>query len=73
MRPTTKRIAIDIVALNAIPADRRGADWRIAKDLLTEAAGYIKLGHDLQAEALRKAAAPYLRFAELVSPADAWY
>lgn len=66
MRPTTKRIATDIVALNKIPAERRSEDWRIAKGLLVEAAGYIKLGNDTVAEQLRQAAAPYLRFAEVV-------
>lgn len=66
MRPTTKRIATDIVALNKVPADRRSSDWRIAKGLLEEAAGYIKIENDAQAELLRKAAEPYLRFAELV-------
>jgi hypothetical protein len=66
MRPTTKRIATDIAALNKVPAVRRSTDWRTAKGLLEEAAGYIKLGNDTQAELMRKAAAPYLRFAELV-------
>jgi hypothetical protein len=66
MRPTTKRIAADIVALNKVPVERRASDWRIAKGLLEEAAGYIKLNQDDTAEVLREAAASYLRFAEIV-------
>ena len=65
MRPTTKRIHTDIVALMAVPTDRRAQDWRIAQGLLMEAAQYIKIGNDDAAETMRKAAAPYLRFAEL--------
>ena len=68
MRPTTKRIRADIVALLAIPKERRDADWRIAQGLLIEAAQYIKIGNDEMAETMRKAAAPYLRFAEIVQP-----
>lgn len=66
MRPATKMIAADIAALNKIPAERRSTDWRTAKGLLEEAARYIKISHDHQAELMRKAAEPYLRFAELV-------
>ena len=66
MRTTTKKIAVDIVALNKVPAERRSSDWRTAKGLLEEAAGFIKLGNDVMAEQMRQAAAPYLRFAELV-------
>lgn len=66
MRAATKKIAADIVSLNKIPADRRSTDWRTAKGLLEEAAGYIKIGNDHHAELMRKAAEPYLRFAELV-------
>jgi hypothetical protein len=66
MRPTTKRIRADIEALLSVPTDRRAEDWRIAQGLLMEAALYIKIGNDDAAEAMRKAAAPYLRFAEVV-------
>ena len=66
MRPTTKRIRADIEALMAVPTHRRSADWRIAQGLLMEAAQYIKIGNDEMAELMRKAAAPYLRFAEVV-------
>lgn len=65
MRPTTKRIHADILTLMAVPTERRAQDWRIAQGLLVEAAQYIKIGNDLTAETMRKAAAPYLRFAEL--------
>ena len=66
MRPTTKRIRTDILALMAVPSYRRAEDWHIAKGLLMEAAQYVKIGDDHAAEKMRKAAAPYLRFAELV-------
>ena len=66
MRPTTKRIRADIEALMAVPTDHRAEDWRIAQGLLMEAAQYIKVGNDEMAEAMRRAAAPYLRFAEVV-------
>ena len=66
MRPTTKRIRADIEALMAVPTDHRAEDWRIAQGLLMEAAQYIKINNDEAAEAMRKAAAPYLRFAEVV-------
>lgn len=66
MRPTTKRIQTDILALMAVPTDHRAEDWRIAQGLLIEAAQYIKIGNDDAAEVMRKAATPYLRFAEVV-------
>ena len=66
MRPTTKRIRADIEALMAVPTDHRAEDWRIAQGLLMEAAQYIKIGNDEMAEVMRRAAAPYLRFAEVV-------
>ena len=71
MRPTTKRIRADIEALMAVPTDHRAEDWRIAQGLLMEAAQYIKINNDEAAEAMRRAAAPYLRFAEIVQPAPA--
>ena len=66
MTKTARLIRADIKALNAIPEERRREDWRIAKGLLLEAAGYDVAGHDLGAKTMREAAAPYLRFAELV-------
>ena len=66
MRPVTKRIQADIVALLAIPVERRDADWRIAQGLLIEAALLVKANNDDMAEVMRQSAAPYLRFAEVV-------
>lgn len=66
MRPVTKRVQQDILALLAIPVERRDADWHIAQGLLMEAAQYVKIGDDEAAEAMRQSAAPYLRFAEIV-------
>lgn len=66
MRPVTKRVQADIVALLAIPKERRDADWRIAQGLLIEAALLVKANNDDMAEAMRQSAAPYLRFAEIV-------
>lgn len=66
MRPATKKIAAEIVALNKIPPERRREDWRIARGLLMEAAGYIKVKEDHLALAMLDAARPYLRFAELL-------
>lgn len=65
MRAATKMAAVEIAKLNSIPAERRREDWHIAKGLLTEAAQYIKIRQDLLAEAMVKAAQPYVRFAEL--------
>lgn len=66
MRQATKAIAASIVQLNAIPAERRdNPDYRTARGLLQEAAGYIKAGDDTMALRLHEAALPYLRFAEL--------
>lgn len=62
----TERIRADILALMAVPTYRRAEDWRIAQGLLMEAAQYIKIGDYLAAETMRKAAAPYLRLAEMV-------
>ena len=65
MRPVTKRIQTDILALLAIPVERRDADWRIAQGLLIEAALLVRANNDEAAEAMRQSAAPYLRFAEI--------
>ena len=66
MRPTTKRIRADIEALMAVPTEHRAEDWRIAQGLLMEAAQYTKFGDDEMAEVMRRAAAPYPRFAGVV-------
>ena len=66
MRPVTKRIQTDILALLAIPVERRDADWRIAQGLLIEASLLVRANNDEAAEAMRQSAAPYLRFAEVV-------
>lgn len=66
MRPITKRVQQDILALLAVPVERRDADWRIAQGLLVEAALLVKANNDDMAEAMRQSAAPYLRFAEIV-------
>jgi hypothetical protein len=66
MRKATKTVAVEIVRLNKIPADKRRDDWSIAKGLLLEAAGYIKIGNDAQALLFVQAARPYLNFAEIL-------
>lgn len=64
--PITLRIAKSITELNAVPIERRSEDFRIAKGLLEEAVGCVKVGNWTAADNLQKAALPYLRFAELV-------
>jgi len=68
MRRSTigKKVEASILALNACKV-RSTPDWGIAKGLLQESCGYIRIGDYVQAELFHKAALPYLRFAELAS------
>jgi hypothetical protein len=63
MNPISKKIEADILAYKKCIDS---PDKRIAGGLLREAIEYVRINNYPQAEIMRKSAAPYLRFAEMV-------
>ena len=61
--PLTARIVMATNRLNSTKKEERGPDWWVACCLLTEALGFLQTGKKEIAEAMLKAARPYIEVA----------